>query len=65
MDFRLQRGLRAARLVPISASDWPMRAVRPRYSVLSNANFERDFGFSLPDWRQSLPEVVDALAGRR
>ena len=65
MDFRHRRGLRSARLIPISASDWPMRAVRPRYSVLSNKKFERDFGFSLHDWRQSLPEVVEALAGRR
>jgi dTDP-4-dehydrorhamnose reductase len=40
-----------ARLIPISTADYPTPARRPRYSVLSNARLERDFGLRLPDWR--------------
>ncbi len=65
MDLREQRGLRTAELVPIAAAEWPMRAVRPRYSVMSNAKFEQAFGFALPDWRQSVAAVVRRLAAER
>ena len=65
MVCRRRLGLGAARLVPISAKDWPMRAVRPQYSALNNAKFARDFGFSLPPWRDSVEEVVARLAGAR
>ena len=65
MDCRRRLGLRAATLVPISAKDWPMRAVRPQYSALDNAKFAHDFGFSLPPWRGSVDEVVGRLAGAR
>jgi dTDP-4-dehydrorhamnose reductase len=64
MDRRRTLGLRAARLVPIPASDWPMRAIRPQYSVLDSSKFVRDFGIQLPDWRQSVGEVVKRLAAR-
>lgn len=62
MKCRERLGLRAARLIPISASDWPMRATRPSYSVLANSRFLGDFGFSLPPWRTSVATVVDRLA---
>lgn len=62
MDERQKLGLRTARLIPIRASDWPMRAVRPPYSALGCAKFARDFGFALPDWRTSVREVVERLA---
>jgi dTDP-4-dehydrorhamnose reductase len=65
MSCRRRLGLGAAALVPISAKDWPMRAVRPQYSALNNAKFAHDFGFSLPPWRDSVDEVVVRLAGAR
>ena len=65
MECRRGLGLRAATLVPISASDWPMRAVRPQYSALNSAKFAHDFGCSLPPWRESVAEVVDRLAAAR
>jgi len=65
MDCRRRLGLRAAKLVPISAKDWPMRAVRPQYSALNSAKFAHDFGFSLPLWRGSVDDVVARLAGAR
>jgi dTDP-4-dehydrorhamnose reductase len=65
MRRRRELGLRVAELVPISFDDWPMRAVRPKYSVLDSAKFARDFGFRLPDWHQSVGEVVNRLAAER
>jgi dTDP-4-dehydrorhamnose reductase len=64
MEQRRKLGLRVANLVPISASEWPMRAMRPQYSVLNSSKFVRDFGIQLPDWRQSVSEVVKRLAAR-
>lgn len=62
MASRARLGLRVARLVPILASDWPMRAVRPAYSVLNCGKFTRDFGFVLPQWQASVAHVVERLA---
>jgi dTDP-4-dehydrorhamnose reductase len=63
MNCRHHLGLRVARLRPILASDWPMRAVRPSYSVLSNKKFSSDFGFGLSPWPTSVANVVERLAG--
>jgi dTDP-4-dehydrorhamnose reductase len=55
------RGLPAAEVQPIATADWPTKAVRPANSVLSSAKFERAFGFAMPRWEVSLPEVIDRL----
>jgi dTDP-4-dehydrorhamnose reductase len=55
-------GLPTAAVTPIRTVDWPTRARRPRNSVLDSGKFERDFGLRLPDWRQSVGEVVARLA---
>ena len=58
-------GLPTARVVPIKTSDWPTRARRPANSALDSAKFQRDFGLRLPDWRQSVAQVVAGLAAGR
>ena len=65
MQDRRQLGLRTAKLVPILAREWPMRAVRPTNSVLDSRKFQHDFQFHMPDWRKSLSEVVRRLAAKR
>lgn len=62
MRQRAQSGLQAARVMPIPASDWPMRAARPDNSVLDCSKFARDFGFRMPDWRSSVADTVRRLA---
>lgn len=46
---------------PIASIDWPTPAARPAYSALDSSKFARDFGFVMPDWRQSLAPIVARL----
>jgi len=48
----------ARRVVAISTKEYPTRASRPAYSVLSNARLVEDFGFSLPEWRVQLKRCI-------
>ena len=53
----LERGLldaSAAKLQPITTSEYPTPARRPGYSVLSNQKLQDRFGLVLPDWRDAL-----------
>jgi dTDP-4-dehydrorhamnose reductase len=43
---------------PVSTANWPTKAARPANSVLDSAKFARDFGFVMPDWRQSARVTV-------
>lgn len=47
-----------AEVEPISTDQWPTPAKRPANSRLDSAKFERDFGFHMPDWKDSSAEVV-------
>lgn len=42
------------RITPITTADYPTRASRPRYSVLSNSRVIERFGVKMPDWRDQL-----------
>lgn len=53
-----RRPLIAKRIVPIATAEYPTPARRPAYSVLSNTRFAATFGFSLPDWRTQLADVI-------
>ena len=46
-----------AKLIPISAEQYPTRATRPAYSVLDNRKLQATFGLSLPSWSEGLQEV--------
>ena len=57
-----KQGLPAAEVYPIATADWPTKAARPANSVMSSAQFTRDFAFSMPRWEDSLSDVVGRLA---
>jgi dTDP-4-dehydrorhamnose reductase len=44
----------ARRAIPILSAEYRTQALRPAYSVLSNALMRRTFGFAMSDWRLQL-----------
>ena len=44
---------------PIPTSEYPLPAKRPAYSVLSCEKLRRTFGLQLPDWQESLKQVLE------
>ena len=48
----------ACTVLPIESTDYPTRAVRPAYSVLNKGKIKRDFGLSIPHWRDGLRRCV-------
>ncbi|MFZ9745574.1 MAG: dTDP-4-dehydrorhamnose reductase [Opitutaceae bacterium] len=52
-DLRRCRDVRA-----ITTAEYPTPARRPAYSVLDTTKLERVFGLRLPDWRESLGQVL-------
>jgi dTDP-4-dehydrorhamnose reductase len=50
---------------PISASEYPTPAKRPRNSVLSNEKLQRTFGVHLASWESALDEVLTEIAAKR
>ena len=50
-----------ARVVPISSAEYPVRATRPKNSLLDNTKLQRTFGLRLPNWSVSLDQVMDEL----
>jgi dTDP-4-dehydrorhamnose reductase len=52
---------RAPRVVAIGSVEFPTPAVRPAWSLLDNAEFQRHFAFTLPDWQQGLRGTMQEL----
>ena len=48
-----------SRVAPINSDQYPTAAARPRYSVLSTKKLEQTFGIRMPDWKESLAEVLE------
>jgi dTDP-4-dehydrorhamnose reductase len=52
-------GLRIPRVVPIASSEYPTPALRPRFSVLSNAKLGAAFGIAAPSWETLLAACLE------
>lgn len=57
----LQNKEGVAKLSPIPTSGYPTPAQRPQNSMLDNGKLEKQFGFSLPDWKTGLKLCLDEL----
>ncbi|MBS9766782.1 MAG: dTDP-4-dehydrorhamnose reductase [Flavobacteriaceae bacterium] len=44
-------------VTPCSSEEYPTKAFRPQYTVLDTSKFEKDFDYSLSDWKESLFEL--------
>ncbi|MEW6380557.1 MAG: dTDP-4-dehydrorhamnose reductase [bacterium] len=49
---------KAVRLIPISTAEYPTKARRPAYSLLSSEAARAAFGIRLPGWESSLNQVL-------
>jgi dTDP-4-dehydrorhamnose reductase len=55
-------GKKCRQIEPITTQEYPLPAKRPAYSVLSCDKLERTFGLHLPDWNESLQQVMESLS---
>lgn len=62
MDEARVRGWRAARIRPISAADYPVKARRPRDSRMTTGRIERLLGQAPAHWRIALGDALDRMA---
>jgi len=45
----------------ITTAEYPLPARRPAYSVLSCQKLQQTFGLLLPDWKESLSQVLESV----
>jgi len=55
-------GIPLPQLIPITSAEYPTPARRPLNSVLSCEKLKASFGISMPNWEDSLDEVLNAYA---
>ncbi len=60
IDLMPAEGKKCREVEAIPSSEYPTPTKRPAYSVMSGAKLERVFGLRLPDWRESLRQVLEA-----
>jgi dTDP-4-dehydrorhamnose reductase len=60
LDQAMGRGLLSNRpkLRPISSSEYPLPAARPKNSRLAGARLHERFGITLPDWQEGLAQCL-------
>lgn len=56
-------GIKARRVKPIATRQYPTPAKRPKRSTLDATKLSRDFGVTLPDWRECLQRCLASRTG--
>ena len=59
IDLMPAEGKRCRSVDGITSAEYPTPTRRPAYSAMSCAKLERTFGLRLPDWRESLQQVLE------
>jgi dTDP-4-dehydrorhamnose reductase len=59
IDLMPEAGRKVRTVEPITTAEYPAPAKRPAYSVLSCEKLKNTFGIQLPDWQESLKQVVE------
>jgi dTDP-4-dehydrorhamnose reductase len=52
-------GKKCTRIEPITTQEYPLPAKRPAYSVLCCEKLQRTFGLRLPEWEETLKQVLE------
>lgn len=63
LEGAARRGWRDVTVLPIGTRDYPTKAERPAYSVLSTEKLRAVTGFGLRPWAEALSDCLDRLAG--
>jgi dTDP-4-dehydrorhamnose reductase len=59
--FVQQAESKPPQIIPIPSREYPVPAMRPANSVLSNRKLQSFWGIALPDWQTALSETMTAL----
>jgi len=54
-------GITTCQVSPIASKDYPAKAPRPAYSVLSKEKIKADYGIHIPTWEDSLADCIAKL----
>lgn len=54
-------GITTCQVSPIASKDYPAKAPRPAYSVLSKDKIKADYGIHIPAWEESLSDCIAKL----
>ena len=46
------------KVTPCTTEEYPTKAQRPRYSVLDKSKFVSTFGITIPEWHESLAQMI-------
>ncbi|RNL77863.1 dTDP-4-dehydrorhamnose reductase [Sinomicrobium pectinilyticum] len=57
----MEYGKLPCKVIPVPSSEYPTKAKRPKFSVLSKQAFKRDFKMDIPYWRDSLREYLEEM----
>ncbi len=50
----------SCRVYPVTSGEYPQKAPRPQYSVMDKTKIREYFGVSIPEWKDSLKECLEA-----
>lgn len=54
-----------AKLNPITSEQYPVKAKRPKNSVLDTYRIEQELGIECHDWQRYLPEVIESIINKK
>jgi dTDP-4-dehydrorhamnose reductase len=54
-------GITNCKVTPIPTSEYPTKAARPLYSVLDKTKIKETFGLEIPQWEESLRNMLSSL----
>lgn len=54
-------GFDKVKIIPVSTAEYPARAARPNYSILSKSKIKQTFGIDIPYWQDSLERCIGNL----
>ena len=61
VEIAAEAGNERCRINPCRTWEYPVKAVRPAYSVLDKGKYKRTFGAVVPHWRESMKRCIEKI----